>query len=204
MTTRICHLTMPQNDKPTTLGRRQSNASQTYQSERVYTSSELNAFWPLKAPQGIGVKQEKRIKSPSPTRSERIYTMAELNALTGQKSSPPRQTVLAGYKNPYNRSTNSNSPPKHFRSDFRTSSPVASRTRSASTTSVEMVLASCQPSLLHIAPVLYSLGIKQREHLRALARLREGTRDREMKEEMLKKGVTVLEWAILMDKLQGF
>jgi len=36
----------------------------------------------------------------------------------------------------------------------------------------------------------------------ALARMREGTRDREVKEEALKKGVTVVEWAILIDKLQ--
>jgi hypothetical protein len=36
----------------------------------------------------------------------------------------------------------------------------------------------------------------------ALARMREETRDREVKEEALKKGVTVVEWAILIDKLQ--
>jgi hypothetical protein len=66
-----------------------------------------------------------------------------------------------------------------------------------------MVLASCQPTLLHIGPVLASLGIRREEHLRALVRLREETRDREMKEEVLKKGVTLLEWAILMDRLQS-
>jgi hypothetical protein len=75
--------------------------------------------------------------------------------------------------------------------------------RSTSTSSVEVVLASCQPTLLHIAPALASLGIRREEHLRALVRLREDTRDRELKEEVLKKGVTVLEWAILMDKLQS-
>ena len=36
----------------------------------------------------------------------------------------------------------------------------------------------------------------------ALARMREETRDREVKEEALRKGVTVVEWAILIDKLQ--
>ena len=37
----------------------------------------------------------------------------------------------------------------------------------------------------------------------ALARMREQTRDREVKEEALKKGVTYVEWAILIDKLQS-
>ncbi|KAI6044720.1 hypothetical protein EDC04DRAFT_2639170 [Pisolithus marmoratus] len=169
----------------------------------MYTSSELNAFHPLKhpQPQAIGTKRGKRVKSPSPTRSERIYTMAEISALTGQRNSPPRNNALANHGTYYNRIASIASSPHNTR--HRMSPPVG-RTRSTSTTSVEMVLASCQPSLLHIAPVLYSLGIKQREHLRALVRLREDTRDREMKEEMLKKGVTMLEWAILMDKLQGF
>ncbi|KAL4073171.1 hypothetical protein V8B97DRAFT_2005831 [Scleroderma yunnanense] len=184
----------------TNLRRTQSSTSQSYRSERVYTSSELNECYPLKGPQAIGIKHDKRVKSPSPTRSERIYTMAELSALVAQKSSPPRRNGQSSYGSYGNKS--SVSPPRN-RADPRRSPSAAVRARSAST-SVEMVLASCQPSLLHIAPVLYSLGIKQGEHLRALARLREETRDREMKEEMLRKGVTVLEWAILMDKLQGF
>jgi hypothetical protein len=37
----------------------------------------------------------------------------------------------------------------------------------------------------------------------ALARMREQTRDREVKEEALKKGITVVEWAILIEKLQS-
>ncbi|KAI6151298.1 hypothetical protein EDD17DRAFT_1146392 [Pisolithus thermaeus] len=188
-----------------TLRRSQSNASQSYRSERMYTSSELNTFHPPRHPQhqAIGTKRAKRVKSPSPTRSERIYTMAEISALTGQRNSPPRNIALANNGTYYNRSASIVSSPRHTRAEPKMSPPVG-RTRSTSTTSVEMVLASCQPSLLHIAPVLYSLGIKQREHLRALVRLREETRDREMKEEMLRKGVTMLEWAILMDKLQGF
>ncbi|KIJ08070.1 hypothetical protein PAXINDRAFT_173103 [Paxillus involutus ATCC 200175] len=189
----------------TTLRRSKSNASQSYRSERLYTSTELNAHYPLKPQKMTVVKHEKRAKDPSPTRSERIYTMAELNALTGQKlkNSPPRRSALKGQEALYNRSGSSSSPPKYLRSKRRTSPPAPIGSRSASSSSVERVLASCQPSLLHIAPVLSSLGIRQDEHLRALARLREETRDREMKEEMLKQGVTVLEWAILMDKLQG-
>jgi hypothetical protein len=67
---------------------------------------------------------------------------------------------------------------------------------------IESVLASCQPSLLHLLPILEELGVRRSEHMTALARMREQTRDREVKEEALKKGVTVVEWAILIDKLQ--
>ena len=38
--------------------------------------------------------------------------------------------------------------------------------------------------------------------LKALANMHEETGGREVKEEVLKKGVTVAEWAILLDKLQ--
>ena len=65
------------------------------------------------------------------------------------------------------------------------------------------MLASCQPSLLHIAPILDDLGVREDDHLTALARMREETRDREVKEEALKMGVTVVEWAILIDKLHS-
>ncbi len=75
--------------------------------------------------------------------------------------------------------------------------------RVPSTSSVEIILSSCDPSLLHIAPILYDLGIKRVDHLRAIARLSDDTRDREVKEEALKRGVTVVEWAIFLDKLQS-
>ena len=65
------------------------------------------------------------------------------------------------------------------------------------------MLESCQPSLLHIAPILDDLGVREDDHLTALARMREETRDREVKEEALKMGVTVVEWAILIDKLHS-
>ena len=65
--------------------------------------------------------------------------------------------------------------------------------RISSTSSVEIILSSCDPSLLHIAPILYDLGIKRVDHLRAIARLSDDTRDREVKEEALKRGVTVVE-----------
>ena len=75
--------------------------------------------------------------------------------------------------------------------------------RTASTSSVEAILSSCDPSLLHIAPVLYELGIQRVDHLRAIVRLSEDTRDREVKAQALRRGVTVVEWAIFLDKLQS-
>ena len=39
------------------------------------------------------------------------------------------------------------------------------------------------------------------EHLKAVTRLSEEMRDREVREEALRMGVTVVEWAILLDKV---
>jgi len=190
-----------------TLRRSQSNVTQSYRSERAHSPVELKAPFALKPQKTAAtIKREKRTRDPSPTRSERMYTLADINALTGQsvKYSPPHRNGYAGQELHHNRSSSNRSPPQNHKIGHQTSSPSPLRTRSSSTSSVEGVLASCQPSLLHIAPVLSNLGIQRKEHLRALARLREETRDREMKEEMLKQGVTLLEWAILVDKLQGF
>jgi len=192
------------------LRRSQSNASQSGRSEKMYTPVELSTPCVLKPQKTTGSisKRERRARDPSPTRSERIYTLAEINALTGQsmKHSPPRRNGFTGKEHPHNRSGSSSSPPQHLKVKHSANprTPASLRSRSSSTSSVEEVLASCQPSLLHIAPVLSNLGIRHQEHLHALARLREETRDREMKEEMLKQGVTLLEWAILVDKLQEF
>ena len=73
--------------------------------------------------------------------------------------------------------------------------------RTAGASSVDLVLASCEPPLLHIGAALRELGIVKMEHLRAVARLTEETRDREVREPALKRGVTVVEWAILLDKI---
>jgi len=79
----------------------------------------------------------------------------------------------------------------------------ASVSKATTTSSVELILADCEPSLLHIAPILSELGIYKIEHLRAVNRLSEETRDKEVKEQALRRGVTVMEWAILLDKLQS-
>ncbi|KAH8998396.1 hypothetical protein EDB92DRAFT_2111542 [Lactarius akahatsu] len=81
-------------------------------------------------------------------------------------------------------------------------SEATSHTKVTSSAQIESVLSSCQPSLLHLLPILEELGVRRSEHMTALARMREETRDREVKEEALKKGITVVEWAILIDKLQ--
>ena len=82
------------------------------------------------------------------------------------------------------------------------SGATISTIKSASTIAFENVLASCEPPLLHISNALANLGIRNEEHLRAIARLSEETRDKELKEEVLKQGITVMEWAILLDRLQ--
>jgi len=69
--------------------------------------------------------------------------------------------------------------------------------------SLERMLASCDPPLTHLAPILAELGVRRDEHLRALARMRSDTRDREVREDALRKGVTVVEWAILIDRLRA-
>ena len=74
---------------------------------------------------------------------------------------------------------------------------------SSGSSTLELLLASCKPSLLHLSEPLQELGIQREEHLRALAKMHEEIRDREVKEEVLKKGVTVVEWAIFLDKLKA-
>ncbi|KAI0715643.1 hypothetical protein C8T65DRAFT_738508 [Cerioporus squamosus] len=78
---------------------------------------------------------------------------------------------------------------------FRETQDGGSSLEATSTSSVEIILSPCDPgpSLLHIAPVLYELGIKRVDHLRAVARLSEEMRDREVKEQALKRVVTVVE-----------
>jgi len=89
------------------------------------------------------------------------------------------------------------------RSPFRPtqSGSTISSIRSASTLELEDFLRACEPSLVHITPILKSLGIKSREHLKAVARLTPTTRDREVKEDALRLGITVMEWAIFVDRI---
>lgn len=72
----------------------------------------------------------------------------------------------------------------------------------ASNPALEAFLTSCKPPLLYLAPILVGLGIRSNEHLRAVGRLKEETRNKEVREEALKRGMTIMEWAILLDRLQ--
>ncbi|PFH47924.1 hypothetical protein AMATHDRAFT_66552 [Amanita thiersii Skay4041] len=91
----------------------------------------------------------------------------------------------------------------HQQSNSTIGDTSISSIKSLPTIQMEKILDSCEPSLIHIAPVLSSLGITREEHLRAIVRLSEETRDREVKEEALRMGMTVMEWAILLDKVQS-
>ena len=81
------------------------------------------------------------------------------------------------------------------------SGSTISSIKSEAASELDAILTSCEPSLLHIGPILKRLGIRRVEHLKAVARLTPKTRDREVKEDALKLGITVVEWAILLDKI---
>ncbi|PIL22685.1 hypothetical protein GSI_15378 [Ganoderma sinense ZZ0214-1] len=120
-------------------------------------------------------------------RSEYMMAYPQTPPLTASQASSSSPAPAKGNPNQLNGQPHEESTPR----------------RVSSTSSVEIILSSCDPSLLHIAPILYDLGIKRVDHLRAIARLSDDTRDREVKEEALKRGVTVVEWAIFLDKLQS-
>ncbi|KAG6856352.1 hypothetical protein H0H87_005339 [Tephrocybe sp. NHM501043] len=147
-----------------------------------------------------------RSLSPSPH-----HTYGPGSSGLGSKNSPARSTVTrsADHMRPYNHPTPRSSTPN--RTYGRDSGPsfhptqsgsTISTIKSASTIALESILESCEPSLLHVAPALARLGILNDGHLRAIARLSGETRDRELRDTALKQGITVMEWAILLDKLQ--
>ncbi|KAG5653748.1 hypothetical protein H0H81_010835 [Sphagnurus paluster] len=108
---------------------------------------------------------------------------------TPLRSSTPNRTGHLG---------DDTAPPFHPTQSGSTISTI----QSASVIAFENILAACEPPLLHLSPALARLGIVNEGHLRAIAKLSEETRDRELREEALRQGVTVMEWAILLDKLQ--
>ncbi|GLB38757.1 hypothetical protein LshimejAT787_0506220 [Lyophyllum shimeji] len=133
---------------------------------------------------GAGVSSP---RSSAPTRRSPDGARPERSSHTPLRSSTPNRTY-ARLPTPSFHPTQSGS--------------TISTIKSASTVAFENILASCEPPLLHISPALAKVGIMNESHLRAIARLSEETRDREIKEEALRQGVTVMEWAILLDKLQ--
>lgn len=130
------------------------------------------------------------------------------NLIFSNASSPlgpnPVTSVAAGIRtgSPLQESTpiRANMSPIPFRPRQSQGSTISS-IKSDSAVRFVQLLESCQPSLLHIAPVLARLGIMKVEHLKAVAHLSEEMRDREVREEALRMGVTVVEWAVLLDKV---
>ena len=91
--------------------------------------------------------------------------------------------------------------PQHpFHATCSSGSTISS-IRSASTSDFEKFLDGCNPSLVHVSDILKTLGIYKLEHLKAVARLNPEMRDREVKQVALRLGMTVMEWAILVDKV---
>ncbi|KAJ7584573.1 hypothetical protein C8J56DRAFT_951373 [Mycena floridula] len=69
-------------------------------------------------------------------------------------------------------------------------------------TPLDDLLSTCFPSLLHLIPILSRLGIHDIDHLRAVAALTPVTRDREVREFALQYGMTVVEWAVFLDRIK--
>lgn len=115
-------------------------------------------------------------------------------------ASPHNNLIGAG--SPLQESTpiRANMSPIPFRPRQSQGSTISS-IKSDSAVRFVQLLESCQPSLLHIAPVLARLGIMNVEHLKAVGHLSEEMRDREVREEAFRMGITVVEWAVLMDKV---
>jgi len=88
-------------------------------------------------------------------------------------------------------------PPFH---PTRSGSTISS-IRSASTSDFEKFLDGCSPSLVHLSDILKTLGMYKLEHLKAVTRISPEMRDREVKQVALRLGMTVVEWAILLDKI---
>ena len=91
-------------------------------------------------------------------------------------------------------------PQPPFHPTTRSGSTISS-IRPSSTSDFEKFLDGCSPSLVHVSDILKTLGISKLEHLRAVARLSPEMRDREVKQVALRLGMTVVEWAILVDKI---
>ena len=88
-------------------------------------------------------------------------------------------------------------PPFH---PTRSGSTISS-IRPTTTSDFEKFLDDCNPSLVHVSDILKTLGIYKLEHLKAVAKISPEMRDREVKQVALRLGMTVVEWAILLDKI---
>lgn len=145
-----------------------------------------------------------RSPQPSANRSDIYYDRSPPHASTPIRAQP-NTTMPAAPTYTYH--VPHLSPRSHVSQSSQDISHAAdmsiSTVKSQSTIELEKILDSCEPSLIHVAPILACLGITREQHLKAIGRLSEETRDREVKEEALRLGMTVMEWAILLDKLHS-
>ncbi|KAF7364682.1 hypothetical protein MVEN_00337800 [Mycena venus] len=154
---------------------------------------------------------------PPPRRTEENIPIA-LTSSRGVADTNPQNEGTKTYRSvskapPHSSGPRTSTPREGSGTLIQTSSPFhARKSKSGSTISsihltpaptLEHILVSCEPSLLHICPVLQRVGIVGTEHLRAVGKLSEDTRNKEVREEVLKLGVTVIEWAMLVDKMQS-
>ncbi|KAL0961224.1 hypothetical protein HGRIS_006191 [Hohenbuehelia grisea] len=173
--------------RPLTPRKTSSGSNQQSEALRTRTSSSPHANTSLN---GIGILEPPSRLSPSPYP---LFTTSTPH----RRSSPSSKGRHKG-SSPTT-FTHSSSLLRQNRSTSMSSDANAVPWTSAA---AKDILASCEPSLLHISSILASLGITTEAHLRAVGRLSDETRDREVKEEALRQGVTVMEWAILVDRLQ--
>ena len=149
---------------------------------------------------------------PSPiysSRSARMYSAAELDVPPPPSEFTPSEP--GNISGSLRTKKNKDSPDQQRTSALIKPHPLRIRHPSSSTdnakassmTSLDEFLCSFRPSLVHIAPILTSLGIRDEDHFRAIASLSEETRDREVREIALQKGVTVVEWAMLLDRIRS-
>jgi len=129
-------------------------------------------------------EQRRSFSNPAYARSERMYSAADLDVPLPPSRYSPSECAQADLSGTSRDNT-------------------VGDAKTASTSALDSILSSFQPPLLHIAPVLNNLGIRDEEHLRAVGRLSDEIRNREVKEVALKKGVTVVEWAMLIDRIRS-
>lgn len=134
-----------------------------------------------------------------------MYSAADLDV-----PPPPSEFTPSQFEAAHMQPMPTNPSPTKKRNDYYAPAPApADRSyprvnhHSSSNPAIDAILSSFQPSLTHIAPILIGLGIQTEAHLRAVGRLSEETRDREVKNVALQRGVSVVEWAMLVDRIKS-
>ncbi len=182
----------------------------TYQSKRSLVSPQYQHSLSANVEPPLPPTPHERTISPTTSEKDRSssakgshieVTIEHVDMATGGSSTPVKHSTHRSCQR--HRCLESNSMDKELpRSPYihARSGSTVSTVKSNASIQFEGVLRSCEPSLMHIAPILRNLGIQKIEHLRAITRLSPSIRDREVKENALRQGITVIEWAILLDK----